>query len=57
MSTATTTGVLTGRWLPAPEMRAMGFVPGGPEIDCGMRWGEGGTVRVSFAPHSDRPGG
>jgi hypothetical protein len=57
MSTATPTGVLTGRWMPADEMPAMGFVRGGPEIDYGMRWGEGRNVRVSFAPHGDCPGG
>ena len=31
-------------------MRAAGFTPFGPEIDFGMRWGEHGTVRISFAP-------
>jgi hypothetical protein len=57
MSTATTTGVLAGRWLPADEMRAIGFEPGGPEIDYGMRWGEERNIRVSYALHGDCPGG
>jgi hypothetical protein len=35
----------------------MGFEAAGPEIDYGMRWGERGDVRVSFAPHGDCTGG
>ena len=37
-------------WMTSSAMRAAGFTPSGPEIDFGMRWGEHGTVRVSFAP-------
>jgi hypothetical protein len=44
-------------WLPAAEFGTLGFVPGGPETDYGMRWGEREDIRVSFAPHRDRPGG
>jgi hypothetical protein len=45
------------RWLPSAQFRAMGFEPGGPEIDCGMRWGDARTVRVSFAPYGGRDDG
>jgi hypothetical protein len=57
MSTAATASVSTPRWLPSEQFRAMGFEPGGPEIDYGMRWGERGDIRVSFAPHGDHNGG
>ena len=57
MSTATNTRATTRRWLSAEQMRAMGFTPGGPEIDYGTTWGERHDVRVSFAPHRDRGDG
>lgn len=47
----------SSRWLPGDALAAMGFRSGGPETDYGMRWGEGGTVRVSYAPHPDQAGG
>jgi hypothetical protein len=50
MSRVADTDVLTARWLAADEMRALGFVPGGPEVDFGLRWGERKNIRVSFAP-------
>jgi len=40
------------RWLPPAELRAAGFIPGGPEIDYGMNWGDSGAVRVSYAPRA-----
>jgi hypothetical protein len=43
--------------MPARELRALGFEPGGPEIDFGMRWGEQQCVRVSFAPYAERDDG
>lgn len=45
------------RWLPSAQFRAMGFEPGAPEIDYGMRWGDSRNIRVSFAPYGDRDGG
>lgn len=58
MSTnASTTLTAEPCWLPSAQFRALGFEPGGPEIDYGMCWGETGNVRVSFAPYGDRDGG
>jgi hypothetical protein len=45
------------RWLPAAELRAMGFEACGPEIDYGMRWGEHRDIRVSFSPYDGRDDG
>jgi hypothetical protein len=57
MSIASNGGEEAPRWLPTGELRALGYVPGGPETDYGLRWGESEDVRVSFAPHRNRPGG
>jgi hypothetical protein len=57
MSTAIAAHELVRRWVSADEMRALGFAPGGPEIDYGLRWGEQWNVRVSFAPYGDGVGG
>ena len=57
MSTSTTAGATTQRWLSAEQMRAMGFTPTAPEIDYGTTWGERHDVRVFFAPHRDRDDG
>jgi hypothetical protein len=54
MSAITTS---TPHWMPAQELRALGFEPAGPEIDYGMRWGEQQCVRVSYAPHAERNDG
>jgi hypothetical protein len=53
MSASTSADASNRRWLPANEMRAIGFSPGGPEIDYGMRWGPRRDIRVSFAPCGD----
>jgi hypothetical protein len=57
MSTALDRDPNTPHWMSADELRAIGFQPGGPETDYGMRWGEQHDVRVSFAPYGDRTGG
>lgn len=57
MSTATVPAGARLGWMPAEELQARGFAPGGPEIDYGMRWGETRGIRVSFAPYADRDGG
>lgn len=57
MSTATLPEAARLGWMPAEELQALGFTPGGPEIDYGMRWGETRAVRVSFAPYAERDGG
>lgn len=44
-------------WITADELCALGFAPGGPETDLGMRWGSSATIRASYAPHIDRSGG
>jgi hypothetical protein len=41
------------RWLSRDDFRAGGYVAAAGEIDYGMRWGDSGSVRVSFAPHAD----
>lgn len=51
------TSIETSGWLPGDALAALGFTPGGPETDYGMRWGEEHNVRVSFAPHLDREDG
>jgi hypothetical protein len=40
-------------WMPGAELRDLGFIAAGPEIDYGMRWGEERSVRVSYAPQAD----
>ena len=54
MSTVTTP---RPHWMPAEELKDLGFTPGGPEIDYGMRWGEQQCVRVSYAPHIEHDDG
>lgn len=54
MTSTATTSTVTGRWMTAEEMQALGYVAGGREIDYGMRWGEDLSTRVSFAPYRDQ---
>lgn len=57
MSATTSVDALGPIWLPAAEFRALGFRADGPEVDFGMRWGEGANVRVSYAPRRDQDSG
>jgi hypothetical protein len=49
--------VQTTHWMPADAFAASGYTHVRPELDFGMRWGEHETIRVSFAPFAERPGG
>ena len=48
---------LPTRWQTADAFAASGWSRVRPEVDFGTRWGESETIRVSFAPFADRPGG
>jgi hypothetical protein len=45
------------QWITTAHLAAQGYRSGGPELDFGANWGEHHTVRVSFAPHAERPDG
>ena len=47
------TNSFSQQWMTEDELRSLGFSSQAPEVDFGMRWGEDGHVRVSFAPGVD----